>query len=291
MLVANSIRAAILAGSEGARPDGLIAKKRKRPAAGGESSLTAIPVKREEARHSDQRRDERHSNLVDRGHLVWRDREIEVAVVNISPGGLMIDAPGLDPAIGEPVQFRIAGCDPARCRLCWVKGDRIGLEFAHETTIEGPQDVRSFIIRNLRGDAPGQPPSDGARVQVARAPRQRLIWEGSIHYDHDSTAARVRNISSEGAMIECGWDFHVGTEVLLDLEQAGTVFARVRWCQGGQVGLKFNMPFDLRTLAECKPKAAEAVPAHPFPTAAPRPRPNIRRGKRLSVSEIADLFR
>ncbi len=291
MLVANSIRAAILAGSEGARPDGLIAKKRKRPAAGGELSLTAIPVKREEARHSDQRREERHAHLVDRGQLMWRDREIEVAVVNISPGGVMIEAPGLDPAIGEPVQFRIAGCDSARCKLCWVKGDRIGLEFAHETTIEGPDDIRNFIIRNLRGDAPGPQPSDSQRVQVARAPRQRLILEGSIHYDHDSTAARVRNISSEGAMIECDWDFHIGTEVLLDLEQAGTVFARVRWCQGGQVGLKFNTPFDLRSLAECKPKAAEAVPAHPFPTAAAKPRPNIRRGKRLSVSEIADLFR
>jgi hypothetical protein len=291
MLVANSIRAAILSGSEGARPDGLIAKKRKRPAAGGESSLTAIPVKREEARHSDQRRDQRHSNLVERGHLVWRDREIEVPVVNISPGGVMIEAPGLDPAIGEPVQFRIDGCDPARCRLCWVKGDRIGLEFAHETTIEGPSDIRNFIIQSLRSDAPDLHVSDPQRVQVERAPRQRLIWEGSVHYDHDSTAARVRNISSEGAMIECDWDFHVGTEVLLDLEQAGTVFAIVRWCQGGQIGLKFNTPFDLRGLAECKPKAAESVPAHSFPNAAPKPRPNIRRGKRLSVSEIADLFR
>ena len=291
MLVANSIRAAILSGREGARPDGLIARKRKRPAAGGDSSLTAIPVKREEARHSDQRREERHSHLVDRGQLVWRDRRIEVAVVNISPGGVMIEAPDLNPAIGEPVEFAIAGCGPARCRLCWVKGDRIGLEFAHETTIEGPDDIRNFIIRNLRGDTPGATPSGPQRVQVERAPRQRLIWEGSVHYDHESTAARVRNISSQGAMIECGWDFHVGTEVLLDLEEAGTVFARVRWCQGGQIGLKFNTPFDLRKLGECKPKAAETVPAHAFPAAAPKPRPNIRRGKRLSVSEIADLFR
>jgi hypothetical protein len=92
-------------------------------------------------------------------------------------------------------------------------------------------------------------------------------------------------------MIECGWDFHVGTEVLLDLEEAGTMFARVRWCQGGQVGLKFNTEFDLRTLAECKPKAAETVPPHPLPSEAVKPRPSIRRGTRLSVSEIADLFR
>jgi hypothetical protein len=290
LLVANSIRAAILSGSEGARPDGLIAKKRRRAEAAGEASLAAIPVKREEARHSDQRREPRHAQLIDRGRLFARDREIEVAVVNISPGGVMIEAPDLDLAIGEPVGFSIAGCDRACCEVRWLKSGRVGLEFAHETTIEGDADIRTFIIRNLRGDSAGPLPT-GERVQVARAPRQRLIWEGSVHYDHDSTAARVRNISAAGAMIECDWDFHVGTEILLDLEQAGTVFARVRWCQGGQIGLKFNSPFDLRALAECKPKPAEAVPAHPFPAAPAKARPDIRRGKRLSVREIADLFR
>ncbi len=240
-----------------------------------------------EARHSDQRGEERLSLVVSQAVVVWRGRELEVSVCDVSAGGVMIETLDLRPKIGETVHLRIAECVPVKCTICWFKGCRIGLQFAHETSIDGPCEVQDFILRKLRGET--RAASD--RVQVPRPRRYRLIWQATLHHEDESTSARIRNISAQGAMIECGWDFHVGTEVLLDLEQAGTVFARVRWCQGGQVGLKFNTPFDLRSLAECKPKAAEAVPAHPFPTAAARARPNIRRGKRLSVSEIADLFR
>src|SRR3712207_1957256 len=89
-----------------------------------------------------------------------------------------------------------------------------------------------------------------------REPRHNLIWIATLHCNHDSVPVRLRNISSEGAMLETKHDFPVGTEVLLDLEQAGTAFAKVRWAKGGQIGLKFDAKFNLKNLTKCSPTAA-----------------------------------
>ena len=282
-----SIRAAMLGGDEEAPPDGRVGtRKRKRPSA-EEVSLTRTESVRAEACHCDQRGEERHPLLVNQALVVWRGRQLEVSVCDISAGGVMIETLDLRPTIGETVGLRIADCLPVKCTICWFKGCRIGLQFAHETSIDGPRDVQEFVIRKLRGET--RPSSD--RVQVARPRRYRLIWQATLHYRNENTPARIRNISAEGAMIECDWDLHLGTEVMLDLDEAGTLFARVRWCQAGQVGLQFNSQFDLRILAACKPVAARSVPRHPFP-GPPKPRRvGFRRGRRLGVSQIAQLFR
>jgi hypothetical protein len=243
------------------------------------------------AGNEDQRGEEREPLVVNQAVVFWRGRELEVSVCDVSAGGVMIETLDLRPTIGETIDLRIAGCRPIRCTICWLKGCRIGLQFAHETSIDGPCEVQDFIIRQLRGETDGgaKPASD--RPHVARPRRYQLIWQATLHYEQESTAARIRNISAEGAMIECGWDFHIGTEIMLDLGDAGTLFARVRWCQGGQVGLQFNSRFDLRTLAACKPVAAKSVRAHRVPRAIKKRRASIRRGVRLSVSQLADLFR
>jgi PilZ domain len=241
-----------------------------------------------DASHSDQRGEERLSLAVNQAVVVWRGRELEVSVCDVSAGGVMIETLDLRPKIGETVQLRIAECLPVKCTICWFKGCRIGLQFAHETSIDGPCEVQEFIVRKLRGETSAA--SD--RAQVPRPRRYRLIWHATLHHEHESTPARIRNISPEGAMIECDWDLHAGTEVMLDLHEAGTLVARVRWCQRGQVGLQFASRFDLRTLAACKPVPARSVRAHPLPGQAVKPRRvGMRRGVRLSVRQLADLFR
>jgi hypothetical protein len=244
------------------------------------------------ARRSDQRGRERHLPAASQAAVLWRGRELEVSLCDVSAGGVMIETLDLRPTIGETVDLRIAGCPPIRCTICWLKGCRIGLQFAHETSIDGPCEVQEFILRRLHGetDDAAKPASD--REQVKRPRRYQLIWQATLHYQHETTPARIRNISEQGAMIECDWEFQVGTEVMLDLDEAGTLFAGVRWCQRGQVGLQFNSRFDLRTLAACKPVAARSVRAHPAPGRAVRARrARFRRGVRLSVSQLADLFR
>ena len=60
---------------------------------------------------------------------------------------------------------------------------------------------------------------------------------------------RLRNISAGGAMVECEEQPVPGTRVELDLEEAGTLEAEVRWSQRGQVGLHFAEAFSLGKLA------------------------------------------
>jgi hypothetical protein len=75
--------------------------------------------------------------------------------------------------------------------------------------------------------------------------RSPLLRMGTLHYDYESTPVRLRNISSHGATIETSAALVPGAEPLLDLGDAGSVFATVVWTIGDQAGLRFHQPLDL----------------------------------------------
>jgi diguanylate cyclase (GGDEF)-like protein len=93
-------------------------------------------------------------------------------------------------------------------------------------------------------------------VGFSRPPRHRLIRNGSLRWKGRTLPVRLRNISAGGAMIECDNPLEVGTPVELDLAEAGTLPAEVRWCQQGQVGLCFGEEFALGKLARTRRKGA-----------------------------------
>ncbi|MEA3008638.1 MAG: hypothetical protein QOJ91_330 [Sphingomonadales bacterium] len=95
-------------------------------------------------------------------------------------------------------------------------------------------------------------------VGFSRPPRHRLIRNGSLLWEGRTLPVRLRNISAGGAMIECDDPLEPGTPVELDLAEAGTLPAEVRWCQQGQVGLHFGEAFSLGKLARTRRKAAAA---------------------------------
>jgi hypothetical protein len=248
----NELRTAIASG-QGLRPNGPIAKKTKRAEPKG--GLTAIAVKREESRLTNQRREERHRNLLENATIHFRRRKHEVPVVNVSSNGVMIET-DIEPWIGESLEIQFGDCNRTKCVVRWIRDRRMGLEFNDETTIIGPASIQDFIIRRLRGGEADESDEAVAGAQANREPRHNLIWIATLHCNHDSIAAKMRNISSEGAMLETSHNFPVGTEVLLDLEEAGTAFAKVRWAKGGQIGLKFDAKFNLKNLTKCTPTAA-----------------------------------
>lgn len=250
-----------LASGETLRPNGPVAKKSKRSDAAG--GLAAIAVKREESRLTNQRREERHRNIVETAIVHFRRKKYEVPVVNVSSGGVMIQT-DIEPWIGESVEIQFADCNRTKCVVRWIRGDRMGLEFNDETTIIGPASIQDYIIRRLRGDEAAESELDRSS-KPNREPRHNLIWIATLHCNHDSIPARIRNISSEGAMVETKHKFEVGTELLLDLDEAGTAFAKVRWAKGGQIGLRFDAKFNLRNLTKCTPTAA-SISANGRPT-------------------------
>jgi hypothetical protein len=86
--------------------------------------------------------------------------------------------------------------------------------------------------------------------------RHPLIWWGEVHFNHETTRVRLRNISETGALVDSDIAFASDAEVLLDLGAAGQHFATVTWSRGDQVGLQFVNPFNIALLAKVKPEIA-----------------------------------
>jgi diguanylate cyclase (GGDEF)-like protein len=134
--------------------------------------------------------------------------------------------------------------------------------------------------------------SKGSRAQApeySRPPRHRLIRTGMLQWKGKVLSVRLRNISAGGAMVECDRAVGTGERVALDLADAGTLDAEVRWCREGQLGLRFEEEFELRKLAR---SAAAGVPAqtmlrpHYLDTETKPDSPWAARSKRLTPKEV-----
>jgi hypothetical protein len=124
----------------------------------------------------------------------------------------------------------------------------------------GCSQVQGFIFGKAMPAAEAQAMAAASRptsdiAPFSRPPRHRLIRMGRMLVDDEELAVRLRNISAGGAMIECERNLVPETLVVLDLEEAGRLEAEVRWCQRGQVGLRFEREFEMRRLARLKPGA------------------------------------
>jgi len=96
-----------------------------------------------------------------------------------------------------------------------------------------------------------------AKLPVAkyppREPRMRIIRAALLHHAGQVKGARLRNISSGGALVECREEIPVGAHVQLDFAAGGLIDAEVRWTKGTQFGCQFMEKFDLKLLQPTKP--------------------------------------
>jgi EAL domain-containing protein (putative c-di-GMP-specific phosphodiesterase class I) len=87
----------------------------------------------------------------------------------------------------------------------------------------------------------------------AREPRMRIIRAALLHYQGRVLGARLRNISSGGALVECREELPVGAVVKLDFAAGGLIDAEIRWTKGTQFGCQFPQKFNLKLLQPTKP--------------------------------------
>ena len=87
----------------------------------------------------------------------------------------------------------------------------------------------------------------------AREPRVRIIRAALLHYQGRVLGARLRNISSGGALVECREELPVGAEVQLDFAAGGLIESEIRWTKGTQFGCQFKEKFNLKLLQPTKP--------------------------------------
>ena len=250
----NSFRDSILGGSAA---DGPLLPAKK-PKAAAESDC-GLQVPRAETRIHNQRAESREFLGDGEARLKVGRRQYIVDLVNLSGGGAMIST-NLPLKLWQEVQLELGDDSSVECAVRWIKGDRIGLEFAHETQVGGDTAKRDAMLletieRNFPEVAAEALDEDDQRTGQRRSgSRHPLIWSGAIHYDHDTTTVRLRNISDSGVLVESERPFPAGAEILLDLGGAGQHFANVSWSRGDQVGLKFREAFDISCLANARPE-------------------------------------
>lgn len=186
----------------------------------------------------------------------------EAHLINLSGGGAMIEA-DISPQMWDRVDLYLGEGNPIECAVRWMRGGRIGLEFAHETQIDCAPDERDALLREVirrnfpdtAAAAPGEPrPAFDAARRAAR--RHPLIWNGVIRWLGQSRTVRLRNISASGVLIDTQDDLPEGTELIVDLAQSGQYAATVGWSRSGQAGLVFKEPFELSALAAKRPEVA-----------------------------------
>ena len=272
----NSFRAAIEGGG-GFSPSGPSMPEKRPSGASEEAGLGSVSVPRATKRSADHRDGDRHRLTSEQAELQIRGKRRSVDLVNLSGGGAMI-ATDAELQMWQKVHLIMGGEFKIECAVRWIRGGRIGLEFAHETQIESDPATRDTmlldVLKRSFPDIKSAPPppvkeprekKGGISVESQRreAPRHPLIWSGEIHYNHSSERVRLRNISESGALVESPLSFPAGAEVLLDLGAAGQHFAKISWAHGDQIGLKFDRPFDISVLSKSKPEVADHRWARP----------------------------
>ena len=100
--------------------------------------------------------------------------------------------------------------------------------------------------------------------QCIREPRHRLMRRAVTRIDDELLEIKLRNISSQGSLVECHVAVAPGTALTIDMVGIGPVSAIVRWSQSGKFGVEFCEAFDLGRLAPKKERANDITMLRPY---------------------------
>jgi len=227
---------------------------------GGASGAPAPPSA------NDHRDEVRHRLARESATIGYDGATLDVDLINLSGGGAMIEA-DISPQLWDRIDLHLGEGNPIECAVRWLRGGRIGLEFAHETQIDcDPEQRDALLLEVIRRSfpdiltpaSPVEPHAHADRVDLSRrgTSRHPLIWNGKIAWQHELRTVRLRNISASGVLIDSQVDLPEGAEVILDLGKSGQYAVTVGWSRGGQAGLVFKKRFELSALAAARPEVA-----------------------------------
>ncbi len=83
-------------------------------------------------------------------------------------------------------------------------------------------------------------------VETRNANRDSLYIMGTMNIEgvDGLSRAKIRNLSSRGAMAETSEDVACGTRVKLELREIGDVQGIVAWVEGNRIGIAFDREID-----------------------------------------------
>jgi diguanylate cyclase (GGDEF)-like protein len=173
--------------------------------------------------------------------------------------------------------FVSGASDPASRNAALIRA-MVGLasDLKMQTTAEGVETAEELqLVRDLgcslvQGYLFGKPAPPEEALALAlkgsaalpqsslpkREQRMRIIRAALLHYDGQVIGARIRNISSGGALVECREELPVGAQIGLDFAAGGLIASEIRWQKGTQFGCQFRERFNLKLLQHSKPMAS-----------------------------------
>lgn len=108
--------------------------------------------------------------------------------------------------------------------------------------------------------------AEGQRI----AKRARVLLAAKLQTPHGEVDARLRDLSSRGALVECPEALPVGTEVVFARGKI-VVPARVAWIGPKRLGLEFHYPIDEHeVLVQLSPGSAATPDAYRRPVLSER---------------------
>ena len=237
--------------------------KAKKPKGAKADTLHSVAVSRETRRLNNGRGEDRHRLANEHARISWNGADLNVELINLSGGGAMVGGDFV-PMLWDRVDLHLGNHGTIECAVRWIREDRVGLEFAHETRLDWPSDQVATVLRHViektfphisfpESDETPPEPVNRSSDEHRRAARHPLVWNGTLYHDYQTSKVRVRNISETGAMIEIDAPVRVGSEPLLELTEATSVSATVEWAVGDHAGLRFHSPFDVGLLTQSRP--------------------------------------
>lgn len=175
---------------------------------------------------------------------------------------------------------RGAGSDVSRnsaiIRAIVTLAESLGMDTVAEG-VESHDDLelmRNLGVSEIQGYIFGQPAALDDTVRLAqdrvietegdsfvREPRQRMMRRALIGLDGAILDVRLRNISAQGALVECSQPVTPGRNIIMDIIGVGPVTGTIRWAQRDRFGIRFKEAFDLGRLdPEAEIRAPRALP-------------------------------
>src|SRR5258705_1572472 len=118
----------------------------KTPKGAKADALHSIAVARETTRKADTRDEDRHRLPDEQVSATYKGRKHNVQLINLSGGGA-IGASEFEARLWDRLQLHLGENGTIECAGRWLKGDRIGLEFAHETRLDCSADKQAALLR------------------------------------------------------------------------------------------------------------------------------------------------
>ena len=153
----------------------------------------------------------------------------DLLVTDISRSGLR-GTTDIDLRVGQPVYVSLDDLTHVAGSIRWIQGGRFGMKFSKML------DVLPECAHVDVGHSPNH---------QERMPRTLTSLKAKISLSSWSSAARVRNVSKTGMMIESDLPVSPDQQLLVHLSDGKILDATVRWVIGDRVGIQLTAPVSI----------------------------------------------